>query len=130
MIAVDTNVLVRLLTNDDPQQGARAARLFASDNVLIPKSVLLETEWVLRFSYGLARTAIVAAFQRLLSLDSVTLEGAPAVRAALRDYAAGMDFGDALHVRSSEGADTFFTFDRKLVRAAARGKTAPPVRQA
>ena len=130
MIAVDTNVLVRLLTNDDPEQGARAARLFASDNVFIPKSVLLETEWVLRFSYGLSRTAILTAFERLLTVESVTLEGAPAVRAAVLHYAAGMDFGDALHVRSSEGAAAFFTFDRKLVRAAARGKTAPPVRQA
>ena len=45
LIAVDTNVLVRLLTGDDPAQAARAAALFAQEHVFIPKSVLLETAW-------------------------------------------------------------------------------------
>jgi len=57
MIAVDTNVLVRLLTGDDPAQTQRAVELFAQESILIPKTVLLETEWVLRYRYELAPTA-------------------------------------------------------------------------
>ena len=48
MIAVDTNVLVRLLTGDEPEQAAAARRLFASEAIWIGKTVLLETGWVLR----------------------------------------------------------------------------------
>ena len=61
MVAVDTNVLVRLLTNDHAAQAARAAAVFQSGPVFIPKSVLLETEWVLRYSYGLNTAAILRA---------------------------------------------------------------------
>ena len=63
MIAVDTNVLVRLLTGDDPAQTQRAVELFAQESILIPKTVLLETEWVLRYSYELA----LAARQRMVN---------------------------------------------------------------
>jgi predicted nucleic-acid-binding protein len=50
--AVDTNVLVRLLTWDDPQQGTAAKSLFAAGPIWIAKTVLLETGWVLRSLYG------------------------------------------------------------------------------
>ena len=50
MLAVDTNLVVRLLTNDEPAQAKRAAAAFAANEIYIAKSVLLETEWVLRFS--------------------------------------------------------------------------------
>jgi predicted nucleic-acid-binding protein len=122
MIAIDTNVLVRLLANDDPVQSPKAAQLFASEDVFVPKTVLLETEWVLRFSYGLPRAAIAAAFGKLLSAASVTVEDAEAVQAAAAAMTAGMDFADALHLSSSTKADTFLTFDRKLARSAARAK--------
>jgi len=48
MIAVDTNIVVRLLTNDDPEQAGRAAAVVKNGPVFIPKTVVLETEWVLR----------------------------------------------------------------------------------
>jgi len=63
MIAVDTNLLVRLLTNDDPVEAKRALRVMESDDILIPKTVLLETEWVLRHGYVLAREIIAQSFQ-------------------------------------------------------------------
>jgi predicted nucleic-acid-binding protein len=53
VIAVDTNVIVRLVANDDPAQSPRAARLFAREDVYVPKTVVLETEWVLRVAYEL-----------------------------------------------------------------------------
>jgi predicted nucleic-acid-binding protein len=128
MIAIDTNILVRLLANDDPTQSPQAARLFAAEDVFVPKTVMLETEWVLRFSYALPRTTIAAAFGKLLSAPSVTVEGVEAVHAAIDAYAAGMDFGDALHLCSSGSAEKFLTFDKKLARAAARAKVALSIR--
>jgi predicted nucleic-acid-binding protein len=127
MIAVDTNVLVRLLANDDPTQSPRAAQLFASEDVFIAKTVLLETEWVLRFSYGLPRAAISAAFQRLLAAPTVTVEDAPTIAAAVASHGIGMDFADGLHLASGQGVDTFATFDRKLAKQAGRAKVPRPV---
>jgi predicted nucleic-acid-binding protein len=127
MIAVDTNVLVRLLANDDRVQSPRAAELFSSEDVYISKTVLLETEWVLRFSYGFAREAIWAAFDKMLSAASVTIEDVVAVRAAVDGHAAGMDLADGLHLFSGEGIDKFVTFDRKLVRQARRARVAKPI---
>jgi predicted nucleic-acid-binding protein len=122
MIAIDTNVLVRLLVNDDPAQSPRAAALFAAEEVFIAKTVLLETEWVLRLSYDLPREAVGVAFERLASVSSVTLEDAETVRAALSAHAAGIDFADALHVASARGAARFVTFDKKLGGQAVRAK--------
>lgn len=128
MIAVDTNVLVRLLTNDDAKQSPRAAELFASEDVFISKTVLLETEWVLRAGYEVRPAAVRAAFERLASTPSVTMEDAAVVARALGWYAAGMDFADALHLANVPSASHFATFDRALSRRAGAAAGAPPVR--
>ncbi len=52
MIAPDTNVLVRVITGDDPAEAAEAAALLRSGPLWLAKSVVLETEWVLRHAYG------------------------------------------------------------------------------
>jgi predicted nucleic-acid-binding protein len=82
MIAVDTNVLVRLLTEDDPDQAKRAARLFGENEIFIPKTVMLETEWVLRHAYGVDRKGILGAFQRLMGLSCFNFSGSVVSRAA------------------------------------------------
>ena len=69
MIAVDTNVLVRLLTGDDPKQESAARSLFARESIWVAKTVLLETNWVLRSLYGFDESAIRDAFTRLLGLE-------------------------------------------------------------
>jgi predicted nucleic-acid-binding protein len=115
---IDTNVLVRLVTNDDPKQSTRAARLFAEEDIHLSKTVVLETEWVLRAAYGLAPAVIRAAFERLMAVPSITVEDAPAVARAVSWYAAGMDFADALHLASSRPTKVFSTFDKAFVRRA------------
>ncbi len=62
MIAVDTNVLVRLLTGDDPEQEAASRALFARQSIWIAKTVLLETAWVLRSLHGFKEGAMRDAF--------------------------------------------------------------------
>lgn len=123
MIAVDTNVVVRLLTGDDPAQTQRAVALFSQSHILIAKTVLLEMEWVLRYSYEQSPAAILAAFRKLIGLPQVTVEDGVAVAEALTGYEAGMDFADALHLASGREAEAFATFDARLKkRAGEQGK--------
>lgn len=118
MIAVDTNVVVRLLTGDDPGQAARAAGLFEEGEILLPKTVVLETEWVLRYAYGLDAPRIVEALRKLFGLPQVTVEDAVEVAEALEWHAGGLDFADALHLASCRGAERLATFDRELGKRA------------
>ena len=120
MIAVDTNVLVRLLIEDDTAQAERAARLFAENEIFIPKTVLLETEWVLRHAYRIDKKEILRAFQRLMGLADVKMEDPRSVSAAVSWYGDGLDFADALHLSSSRDAGGFATFDRSLLHKAGR----------
>ena len=118
MVAVDTNVLVRLLTNDHAAQAARAAGVFRTLPVFVPKTVLLETEWVLRYSYRLTTPAIAGSFLGLIGLPGVTVEDVTAVHFAIRLLEQGIEFADALHLASSTGAERFVTFDAKLMKRA------------
>ena len=127
MIAVDTNVLVRYLAEDEENQADRAEGVLLSGAVLLPKTVLLETAWVLRGAYGLAGADIAAGLRRLLGLAGVTAEDEPAVERALDWYGRGLDFADALHLASSGSAKRFATFDRTLIRRAKALDDAPAV---
>ena len=68
MIAVDTNIVIRLLTRDDPQQTEQVRLLFANETILLPKTVILEVEWALRRLYHLGKVAIANALETLISL--------------------------------------------------------------
>jgi predicted nucleic-acid-binding protein len=118
--AIDTNVIVRFLTGDDPGQAARARKLVEAGDILVPTSVLLETEWVLRSGYGFATGRIVQALRAFAGLPGVTLED-PQLAARALDWAEqGLDFADGLHLGRARGCTAFMSFDRKLAKAAAR----------
>ena len=118
MIAVDTNLLVRILTNDDPVQARRAIKLFKSDDIFIPKTVLLETEWVLRHAYEIGRSNIIIGFQKLLGLPNVNVEDPDSVYQAISWYENKFDFADALHLASSRRCISFATFDSSFTKKA------------
>lgn len=128
MIALDTNVVVRLLVRDEPAQAAQAADLVAGNEVLLTVSVLLETEWVLRSRYRVSRDTILTALRRLIGLDQLTLDHPAAATRALDLFEGGLDLADALHLALSAAATEFATFDRKLARRAGALKLAPAVR--
>ncbi len=114
MTALDTNVLVRIITNDDRAQATRAARfLREQERVFISKTVLLELEWVLRSAYRVGPNALISALRDVLSVFNVEIEDEAVVRQALEWYEKRMDFADALHVASA-GKRTFATFDNRL----------------
>ena len=127
MTALDTNVIVRVITRDNTKQAERAARLMKSQRLWLPKTVLLETEWVLRYTYGFEGAAIHKALSVLIALENLDVEDAANVRRALAWLAVGMDFADALHLASSERATSFVTFDRVLAKRATRASAAPAV---
>ena len=128
MRAVDTNILVRYLTNDDASQAARARRLLDREQVLVPLTVLLETEWVLRGVYGFAPPQVIAALRGFVGLEHVVVDN-PATAAIALDWAErGLDFADALHLAVARSHDGFISFDKGLARAA-RKAGAPPVEE-
>lgn len=120
MIAVDTNVLVRFLVHDDARQAARAAALIRGDDIWISRTVLLETEWVLRSLYAFPPERVAQALRGLAGLQTVFLEGELKAAKALDWLEGGLDFADALHLASAEHAARFATFDHKLARQAKR----------
>ena len=127
MRAADTNILVRLVTRDDKAQCERAIKFFDGNEVYLPKTALLELEWVLRYSYALDTSAIVEAIRALLEMKRVAAEDESAVREALALMAEGFDFADALHLASASGCKDLATFDQafaKKAKRAARGRVA------
>lgn len=76
MVAVDTNILVRLLTQDDELQHQKSLEIFKTQDVFIPDTVILETEWVLRFAYKFQPREICEALRKLFGLPNVHLANA------------------------------------------------------
>lgn len=121
MIGLDTNVVVRYLVQDDPQQAGRATafieRELSADNPgFISLVVLTEIAWVLRSCYGIDRENISRTFRALLEARQLWVERTDLVVRALRRYAENTaDFSDALIVELArdQGCDEIVSFDRK-----------------
>lgn len=128
MIAADTNIVVRYVTNDDRVQADLAEQTLRSGDVLLIRTVLLETHWVLRKTYGLSPARIAAVLRAVLGLPGISTDDPAAVVRALDWYEAGLDFADALHLASSAAVTEFVTFDKRLGKRAARLGAAPPVK--
>lgn len=72
MIALDTNVWVRYVTNDEPDQAKRALAVLAeAEEIFVAKTTLLELEWVLRAAYELSAAAIIRALRHIIGLPNV-----------------------------------------------------------
>ncbi len=120
MLALDTNVLVRYLAGDHPEQSRLARRLIDNEPVFVGVTVLLETEWVLRSVYRQSPARVAGRLRAFGGLPTVTVEDASRTTQALDWMDEGMDFADALHLARSGGCTGFVTFDQGLVEAAKR----------
>ncbi len=118
MKAVDTNVVVRYLIGDDPDQAARARAVVDGEPVFVATTVLLETAWVLRRTYGMGRSEVAQALRAFGGLPGVILEHPERTAEALDRAESGMDFADALHLGAARACDALLTFDRKFIRRA------------
>lgn len=124
MIGLDTNILVRYLTQDDPIQSPKATelierRLTEQDPGFISVAAMAETVWVLERAYGLANVDIAAAIERILQADALVVEDEQEVFTAMIALKEGHGaFADALigalSVRA--GCSRTLTFDRKALR--------------
>jgi predicted nucleic-acid-binding protein len=116
--AVDTNIIIRLLTGDEATQFQKARQVFATQDIFIPDTVILETEWVLRFAYRFKPAAINTAFAKLLGLANVRVARPETMATAMEWHRQGLDFADALHLAACHEHSKFLTFDARLVRKA------------
>lgn len=117
MRAVDTNVLVRLVTRDDQPQVA-SAEAFVEKGAWVSHLVLAETTWTLGAAYDLDHAAIATAIGMLLDHKSLTLQDADVVTAALDHYRRrpALGFSDCLvlEVARKAGHTPLGTFDKNL----------------
>ena len=117
MRAVDTNVLVRLITRDDPEQ-VEAAEGFVQKGAWISHLVLAETTWVLGAAYDLDHDAIATANDMLLNHRQLTVQDADVVASALDQYRLkpALGFSDCLVLQTAHkhGHLPLGTFDKDL----------------
>jgi predicted nucleic-acid-binding protein len=125
MRAVDTNVLVRLITRDDPKQAA-AAEAFVAQGAWVSLLALAEATWVLSAVYQLRAPEIATAVEMLLAHKDLTLQESDVVSAALDNFRKkpALGFSDCLLLEAARKAGhlPLGTFDRDLgkLRGAAR----------
>jgi predicted nucleic-acid-binding protein len=122
MIGLDTNVLVRYLTHDDPAQARRAEAVMnglvaGRERAAIAPVVLCELVWVLRDAYDTSKKEIVEVLDRILGTQQFAVVDRDRVREALDAYRRGRgDFADYLTgaTHAGAGCETTVTFDRDL----------------
>lgn len=125
MNALDTNVLVRLITNDDPAMRDAAARIIEAaqqngEELLFPMPALLECLWVLDARYGFSRTEILNTIERLLLVKGLRFEAQGRVRELIGlARTTTVDLSDILIGLSARdlGCETTLTFDKKASRS-------------
>src|SRR4030095_9843226 len=119
MRAVDTNVLVRLLVRDEPNQ-TLAAEKFVAVGAWVSHLVLTEAVWVLGSRAGLDNDALARAIQMVLDNERLTLESPETVQAALATFQkhSRVSFSDCLILESARRAGhiPLGTFDRRLAK--------------
>lgn len=124
MPALDTNVLVRYVVQDDSGQLAAAKRLITrcvaeGQPLFVPVTVTLELEWVLRASFGYDRDDVLQVLSNLFSAAELTFQSERALEVGLQLYReAAADFADCVHIAlaAEVGEQPLWTFDRGAAR--------------
>jgi predicted nucleic-acid-binding protein len=131
MPSLDTNVLVRWLVQDDLRQVSQVAALFdasveRADELFVPITVLLETEWVLRSRYGMAPDAVARALDGVLSAPQLEVMNLDAAERALWMFKqdGAPDFADCLHLSLAQERDRlpWLTFEARASRLPGAGR--------
>ena len=124
MTGLDTNVIVRFLVQDDPEQSASAGRLFDTFTVDAPGFVsaiaIVELVWVLQSCYQAGREDVQSAIEGLLRSRELIVERAEVIWQSLRLFIKGSaDFADCVIERCGQaaGCDHTMTFDQKAAKA-------------
>ena len=133
MIGLDTNVLARYFVAEedsdpatDAQREAARTLIESGQSLFVPKTVVLELEWVLRGYYGFAPGDVAAVLEQLLSYPSITVEDRLNIQQALAGLLAGLDFADALHHASCRRCDAVASFDDRGFGRRIKALNLPP----
>lgn len=121
MAALDTNILVRFVVQDDAAQAGFARRLIrqavsTGERLFVPVSVALELEWVLRSSFGFSKDDVIRALSDLAAAEGLTFESETALEFSLAHYmSSSADYSDCVHAALAlqAGEAPLWTFDRK-----------------
>ncbi len=123
MFALDTNVLVRYIVQDNKPQARKAAKaiegLSADRPAFISCIVLCEINWVLKTAYKVPKIECAEALSNIISVAVFDIEWQGACLAALKQYKAGKaDFSDYLiqKIAKQQGYDTVLTFDKTALK--------------
>ncbi len=124
MAALDTNILVRFLVEDDARQLAQARRVITNaiaqgEALFVPVTVFLELEWVLRTRFGFAKPQVTATLSSLLGAPELSIESESAMEVATALYASSKaDFSDCVHVALAHqaGQVPLWTFDKNAAK--------------
>ena len=123
---VDTNVITRIIVQDDPDQTA-AVEALLHERLFVPPTVLLETVWVLSSVYRMERRRIADALSHLLQAPAIEVDTPDLLLWAIERVRAGADFGDMMHLIGGKGGEAFVTFDKGVAKAARSGSPVPVV---
>jgi predicted nucleic-acid-binding protein len=127
VIAIDTNILVRVLTRDDARQSEAALRFLSQHECRVQTTVVLELEWVLRSVHRYSQSQIADAFGMLLETERLSIEEPERLERAIEGLRNGIEFTDAFHHAGAVGCEAFATFDRPLMNRAPRTFHQPPL---
>ena len=118
MKAIDTNVVIRLIVNDEEAQFIAAKKVLDQGQVFVSLSVFMECAWVLRSQYGFNRSEVNIALSDFSNLLAVNVTNREGLDWAFDRHSDGADFADMLHLLEAGEADSFVTFDKKLLHGA------------
>lgn len=121
MIAIDTNVIVRIVANDDPVQEGIARALVNGNPVFVSLIALVEAAWVLSARDSRGKAWVAADLKAFVALDTVELELRDWALWALDRYQEGHDLADMILLVTARDQASFATFDRKLARREVSG---------
>jgi len=120
MTALDTNVLVRFLAQNEDTQFRKVLQMLNRKRAtfFVCDLVLAETDWVLRSLYAWSGEEVADAFARLTTIHNLTFENETRLRSSLKALREGADLADELIIRScrDSGTKAFATFDKQIIR--------------
>lgn len=121
MIAIDTNVLVRLIVEDDHIQSQKALNsLKKHNNVFISAIVICETAWVLESCYSLKKSEMIDVFENILRIEQFDIEHSESIWLALNEFKKiNTDFSDCIigAIAKTNGHYPVLTFDKKAAKS-------------
>ena len=125
MRAIDTNIVVRIVTDDDPDQVKKASKALSKGGIFLSLTVCLETEWVLRSAYHMSPNEVADGLTIFAGLETIEVEDPEALIEAIAGLRAGMDFADALHLACAQHCTAMLSFDTDFAKRANQLGTIP-----